>query len=296
MNQLSFFGLNEYPFRLTPDRDFYFPSAEQCAIAEVVKYGLEQGEGFLAVTGEVGSGKTMLIRYLTSALFCKYETAMVISPQLSPLELVQAIIRDTGLEPDPQASLEQLLHSLNKYLSSLAEKDKRLVVVIDEAQDLPPESLEQLRLLSNFETDKQKWLQILLVGQPELKDIISSSKLRQLNQRITITETLHPLSALETKEYISFRLSRAGRSDMLPSASFIKNIFQYSGGIPRLINKLMTRTMLIMYGEKKHSFDKKSLREAAQSLGMTKPRKKIFFSVMPCTAALMLFIFVMQYI
>ncbi len=296
MNQLSFFGLNEYPFRLTPDREFYFPSAEQCAIAEVVKYGLEQGEGFLVITGEVGAGKTMLIRYLTSVLFCKYKTSMVISPQLSPLELVQAIIRDTGLEPDPQASLEQLLHMLNEYLCCLAKENKRLVVVIDEAQDLPLESLEQLRLLSNFETDKQKWLQILLFGQPELKDIISSSNLRQLNQRITIAETLHPLSALETKEYVSFRLSRAGRSDMLPSSAFTKNVFQYSGGVPRLINKLMARTMLIMYGEKKHSFDKKSLREAAQSLGMTKPRKKIFFSVMPCTAALMLFIFVMQYI
>lgn len=296
MNQLSFFGLNEYPFRLTPDREFYFPSAEQCAIAKVVKYGLEQGEGFLVITGEVGTGKTMLIRYLTNVLFCNYKTSMVISPQLSPLELVQAIIRDTGVKPEPQASLEQLLHSLNEYLFRLAEDGKRLVVIIDEAQDLPLESLEQLRLLSNFETDKQKWLQILLVGQPELKDIISSSQLRQLNQRITITETLHPLSARETKEYISFRLNRAGRGDMLPPSSFIKNIFQYSRGIPRLINKLMARTMLIMYGEKKHSFDKKNLREAAQSLGMVRQRGKFLFSVMPCAAAFIFFIFFIFFI
>lgn len=294
MNFLDFFRFKEEPFRLTPDRDFYFPSSGQRSIAAVIGYGLEQGEGFIVVTGEVGTGKTMLLRYLTTQLFNNYETAMLLSPQLSPKELVLAILRDVGHEVDGGASLDLLLHSLNDHLFTLAKAGKKLVVIIDEAQGLPTESIEQLRLLSNFETDKHKWLQIILVGQPELADKISHPGLRQLKQRITITETLHPLSAGEAGEYIHFRLSTAGRRNLRLDKKLNRLISRYTGGVPRLINKLLSRTLLVMYSDKKHSFDKKSIQTAAQSLGMIPERQRTFFPMLSYSTGGMLFFFLIM--
>jgi general secretion pathway protein A len=269
MKHLDFFSLNEEPFRMTPDRDYFFPSAQHTSISEVVHYGLEQGEGFLVIIGEVGTGKTMLLRLLTARLSEKFTTALLISPNLTPKQLLLAILHDINVETSGQESTVSLLHTLNDYLSELYSKGKKLVLIVDEAQNLPVESIEQLRILSNFETDKDKLLQIVLVGQPELKDIINSNELRQLKQRITIAEHLEPLTLPEMADYIAFRLNKSGRGDLRLNNGSNKTVFRYTGGTPRLINKLMGRALLIAYADRKQSIDKKVIQYAAKSLEMT---------------------------
>lgn len=272
MNHLKYFGITEDPFRLTPDQDFYFHSRTHNQVAEVVRYGLEQGEGFLLVSGEVGTGKTMLLRKLRGYMTNTFETAYIISPQLTPQELLVAILQDLDLlgkqvlEPAPI-----MFQRLSNHLIHLEQQGKKLLLVIDEAQNLPEESIEQLRLISNFETDKRKLLQILLVGQPELRAKINRPSLRQLRQRITITEHLSPLNHPETLAYINFRLNRVGRADLSPNRGAGKLIYRYSGGIPRLINKLMGRCLLMAYAAKTQYINKKIIRTAAQSLEM-RPR------------------------
>ncbi len=271
MNHLSFFGIKEEPFRLTPDRDFYFPSRSHSAVAEVVRYGLDTGEGFLIIYGEVGTGKTMLLRKLSTYLHSHYDTAYIISPQLSPRDLLFAILQDLDAV-DGETSNQQapaLFQKIYDYLVSRNPLGKRLLVIIDEAQNLPEDSIEQLRLLSNFETDKQKLMQILLVGQPELKAKIFKPSLRQLRQRITISETIHPLSRSEMASYINFRLNRVGRADLTPPPSVNKTIHRYTNGTPRLVNKLMSRALLMAYAARKQHIDNRSIKDAAASLDMT---------------------------
>ncbi len=272
MNHLKYFGITEDPFRLTPDKDFYFQARPHNQVAEVVRYGLEQGDGFLLISGEVGTGKTMLLRKLRPFFTKNFETAYIVSPQLSPQELLVAILQDLNilgeqvLEPTPI-----MFQRLSAYLLQLFKQGKKLLLVIDEAQNLPEESIEQLRLLSNFETDKRKLLQILLVGQPELRTKIEQPSLRQLRQRITIAETLSPLTHVETRAYINYRLNRVGRADMSPGQGPSKMLYRYSGGTPRLINKLMGRCLLMAFAAQKQFIDKKVIREAAKSLEM-RPR------------------------
>ena len=277
MKHLTFFGLQEEPFRMTPDRDYFFPSGQHTSISEVVHYGLEQGEGFLVIFGEVGTGKTLLLRLLTAKLSDKFTTALLISPNLTPKQLLLAILHDINVETSGRESTVGLLHTLNDYLSDIYSKGKRLVLIIDEAQNLPIESIEQLRILSNFETDKDKLLQIILVGQPELKDLINSNELRQLKQRITITEHLEPLSLQEMADYIAFRLNKAGRGDLRLNNGGNKTVFRYTGGTPRLINKLMGRALLVAYADRKQSIDKKIIQYAAKSLEMTPVNKRFFW-------------------
>jgi general secretion pathway protein A len=271
MNHLNFFGIKEEPFRLTPDRDFYFPSRSHSTVADVIRYGLDTGEGFLIIYGEVGTGKTMLLRKLSTYLHSHYDTAYIISPQLSPRDLLFAILQDLDAvdEQTSNQNAPALFQKIYDYLLSRNPLGKRLLVIIDEAQNLPEDSIEQLRLLSNFETDKQKLMQILLVGQPELKTKIYKSSLRQLRQRITISETLNPLSRPEMASYINFRLNRVGRADMTPSPTVNKIIYRYTNGTPRLVNKLMSRALLMAYAAQKQDIDKKSIKDAAESLDMT---------------------------
>ncbi|MFW8600219.1 ExeA family protein [Desulfobacterota bacterium M19] len=245
IDHLAFFGFKETPFSLTPDRDFYFPSSRHKALEKVIMFGIDEGEGFIVVSGEVGTGKTMVLKHLTAELAEKYEIALVFSPLLSPRELVLAILRDIGLRSgNTDESIDSLLAALNDHLFKLSLDNKRLIIIVDEAQDLYPESIEQLRLLSNFESDKQKFIQIILVGQPELLTLIEQPNLRQLLQRVTIIEELAPLSKREMIEYVHYRLSQAGRSDLRLSKSTANILWRYSKGVPRLINWLMNRALL----------------------------------------------------
>ena len=262
-NHLAFFGLTEEPFQLTPNRDFFYKSAGHTAVLEVMRYGIHQGEGFIIVVGEVGTGKTLLLRMLLAELAGSYETALIISPLLSPKELLLGILNDLGCETAGLDNTESLIQELNRYLFDLASRRKRLAVIIDEAQNLPAETIEQLRLLSNFESDQQKWLQIILVGQPELKTKLNRPDLRQLLQRITVMETLLPLTPREMAEYTAYRLTLAGRDDMKLDRRARKFLWQQTEGIPRRINRLMGRALLVAYSRHSQKLTRDILKEVA---------------------------------
>lgn len=267
IDHLAFFGFKETPFSLTPDRDFYFPSSKHNALEKVIQFGVDEGEGFIIVVGEIGTGKTMVLKHLTAKLAEKYEIALVFSPLLSPRELVLAILRDIGLRShNSDESIDCLLAALNDHLFKLSQDNKRLIVIVDEAQDLYPESIEQLRLLSNFESDKQKFIQIILVGQPELLTLIEQPNLRQLLQRVTIIEKLAPLSKTEMTQYVHYRLSQAGRSDLRLSKSTRNILWKYSKGVPRLINWLMNRALLAACADQSQEITPKCMYDAVDFL------------------------------
>ena len=277
MNHLEFFGLQEDPFRMTPDRNYYFPTKGHAALREVIRYGLQGDEGFIIVTGEIGTGKTLMLRLMMDDLPDRFETAVILSPHLSRLELLLAIFQDIGL-PIPTgntASLDSLLRILNDHLYALTLQDKKLLIVIDEAQNLPDESLEQLRLLSNFETDTQKLLQIVLFGQPELRDKLAQNNMRQLAQRVSIMETLAPLSKQEMVSYILHRFKKSGVYEMPRSFATTDLLWRFTKGYPRLINKIMSRTLLVAYAEKETRISRKIVREAIASLNTPKQGRRL---------------------
>ena len=278
MNHLAFFGLQEDPFRMTPDRNYYFPTKGHAALREVIRYGLQGDEGFIIVTGEIGTGKTLMLRLMMDDLPDRFETALILSPHLSRLELLLAIFQDIGLSVPAghSPSLDALLRILNDHLYVLTQQDKKLLIVIDEAQNLPDESLEQLRLLSNFETDTQKLLQIVLFGQPELRDKLAQNNMRQLVQRVSIMETLTPLSKQEMVSYILHRFKKSGVYEMPRSFATTDLLWRFTKGYPRLINKIMSRTLLVAYSEKKTRISRKIVREAIASLNTPKQRGRFF--------------------
>ena len=277
MNHLEFFGLQEDPFRMTPDRNYYFPTKGHAALREVIRYGLQGDEGFIIVTGEIGTGKTLMLRLMMDDLPDRFETALILSPHLSRLELLLAIFQDIGLSvpADHTVSLDALLRILNDRLYALAQQGKKLLIVIDEAQNLPDESLEQLRLLSNFETDTQKLLQIVLFGQPELRDKLAQNNMRQLVQRVSIMETLTHLTKQEMVSYILHRFKKSGVYEMPRSFATTDLLWRFTKGYPRLINKIMSRTLLVAYSEKETRISRKIVREAIASLNTPK-RSRLF--------------------
>lgn len=277
MNHLEFFGLQEDPFRMTPDRNYYFPTKGHAALREVIRYGLQGDEGFIIVTGEIGTGKTLMLRMMMDELPEKFETALILSPHLSRLELLQSILQDIGLSgpADHTASLDSLLRILNDHLYTLAQQGKKLLIVIDEAQNLPDESLEQLRLLSNFETDTQKLLQIVLFGQPELRDKLAQTNMRQLVQRVSIMENLSPLSKQEMVRYILHRFKKSGVYKMPRSFATTDILWRTTKGYPRLINKIMSRALLVAYSEKETRISRKIVRDAVASFNT--PQQRRFF-------------------
>ncbi|MCX5875372.1 MAG: AAA family ATPase [Deltaproteobacteria bacterium] len=262
---------------MTPDRNYYFPTKGHAALREVIRYGLQGDEGFIIVTGEIGTGKTLMLRLMMDDLPDRFETALILSPHLSRLELLLAIFQDIGLSvpTDHSISLDALLRILNDRLYALAQQGKKLLIVIDEAQNLPDESLEQLRLLSNFETDTQKLLQIVLFGQPELRDKLAQNNMRQLVQRVSIMETLTPLTKQEMVSYILHRFKKSGVYEMPRSFATTDLLWRFTKGYPRLINKIMSRTLLVAYSEKETRISRKIVREAIASLNTPK-RGRLF--------------------
>ncbi|MBU1404236.1 MAG: AAA family ATPase, partial [Proteobacteria bacterium] len=228
----------------------------------------------------IGTGKTLMLRLMMDDLPDRFETALILSPHLSRLELLLAIFQDIGLPipTDNTASLDSLLRILNDHLYALAQQGKKLLIVIDEAQNLPDESLEQLRLLSNFETDTQKLLQIVLFGQPELRDKLAQNNMRQLAQRVSIMETLSPLSKQEMVSYILHRFKKSGVYEMPRSFATTDLLWRFTKGYPRLINKIMSRTLLVAYAEKETRISRKIVREAIASLNT--PKQKGRFSTL----------------
>jgi general secretion pathway protein A len=248
----EYFGLHEKPFELSPDPRYLFLSASHREALGHLIYGIEQREGFIAIIGEVGTGKTTLCRTLIQRLGNDCEVAFLFNPHLSPLELLKAINAEFGLSTFGH-SMPELLEVLNEFLLDKKAQDRNVLLLVDEAQTLSTETLEQMRLLSNLETRTAKLLQIVLLGQPELGEKLESHELRQLRQRIAVRRHLGPLTAAETRDYVHHRLRiAAGGECRVFTDAALGVIHRASGGVPRLINVLCDRALLAAYGENAH--------------------------------------------
>lgn len=266
------FGFNEEPFGVTPDPKFLFmSSAHEEALAHIT-YGIDHSRGFIMLTGEVGSGKTTLIRHVFESLDPAIRTAMILNPRMDPLELLKFINHDFGLRVKANATQKSLMDDLNAFLLDCHRRGEKAVLAIDEAQELSPECLEFIRLLSNLETDTKKLLQVILIGQPELREIVGQPRLRQLNQRIAVRYHLGPLKPSETASYINHRLHRAGALALNFPEGCARKIYRYSGGIPRLVNLSADRTLLNVFNEGAISIKSRSVNAALKELGGEKNR------------------------
>ena len=245
----SFYGFREMPFRITPDPRFLYPSLRHREAVETLLYGITQRQGFLVLVGDVGCGKTTICRAVLAQLPPDVETALILNPGLSANQVVKAILSDLGVETRARDRLG-LLDCLNAHLLEMTARGRNVAVVIDEAQNLTPELMEQVRLLSNLETDEHKLMQIVLAGQPELEQRLRAKSLRQLRQRIMVHCALAPLELDDMRGYVQHRLRTAGREDNnLFDDAAIRCLHAAGGGIPRLMNKLCDRALLAGYAD-----------------------------------------------
>ena len=271
----AFYGLRERPFRLSPNpRYLYLSASHREALAHLL-YGVEQGEGFIAITGEVGTGKTTVCRALIERLGPATDVAFLFNPSRSGMELLQSVGEELGLEVEGLTRRE-LLARLNQYLLERKAAGRRVLLIIDEAQNLTASTLEQVRLLSNLETASEKLIQILLLGQPELDAKLDSHELRQLRQRISVRWTREPLSPRDTRAYVQWRLQvAAGTPREVFSAGAIRQVQRYTGGTPRLINVLCDRAMLLGYAEGERMISAQTIRAAAREIADTRSARSI---------------------
>ena len=270
----AFYGLREKPFNLTPDPKFLYLSEKHKEAFAHLLFGIKNRSGFVMVTGEIGTGKTTICRTLLNELDETTEVAFIFNPYLSPEELLRKINEDFGID-SKAGTVRELIDELNAYLLDRNAKGKNCVLVIDEAQNLTPGVLEQIRLLSNLETETTKLMQIVLIGQPELMQHLSLDELRQLNQRITARYHLRPLERRETLQYIAYRLRVAGgrkRIQFTPGA--IKVIFKQSGGTPRVINAICDRALLIGYTRESREISAAIARQAWKEIRGEDVKKK----------------------
>lgn len=248
----SHFGLKELPFGITPDTSFFFALTRYQEALNTLLVAAQNGEGFIKITGEVGTGKTLLCRKFLASLGNRFVTAYIPNPYLEPRALLMALADELGVTVEASADQHQLLKALTTKLMHHAAHKKQVVVCLDEAQAMPLETLEALRLLTNLETEKRKLLQVVLFGQPELDQKLEHDSVRQLKQRITFHYRLDSLAREEMDYYLAHRLRVAGFSGArLFTPQAIRLLYRASGGIPRLINILSHKAMLVTYGEGK---------------------------------------------
>jgi type II secretory pathway predicted ATPase ExeA len=270
---LEHFGLSEVPFRITPHTEFFFAGANRGATLEALIYAIIHDEGIVKVSGEVGSGKTMLCRMLQQRLPDNVDTVYLGNPTLGPDEILAAMLADLGVTGSVPANRQLMLEQLNNALLSRHGNGRRVVAFVEEAQGMTLESLEFLRLLTNLETASDKLLQIVLFGQPELDQILGDPRIRQIRDRITLNLTLPPLNEIETGLYLRSRLQKAGyRGPDLFSASVVKRIARLSNGLSRRINILADKTLLAAFGSNTHNLQPGHVNAAARDAEMATPK------------------------
>jgi len=274
---LDFFGIEQYPFSLTPNTEFYCNLPGHQAAFNVLLFSLKSGEGFIKIVGEVGSGKTLLCRKLLDVLDDRFVTAYIPNPDLSPHEFRKTFARELGIDIPVSIGDSDLSQAILERLLDLHAAGKRVVLLVDEAQALSDETLETLRLLTNLETEFEKLIQIVLFGQPELNRRLKQHRFRQLNQRITFAHKLQPLTRQNLEDYLAYRLAIAGhRKGPLFDRHAHDLIFESSGGIPRIINILTHKAMLAAYGRGDHRISKKAVKMAIKdSKDFIKKRQRI---------------------
>jgi general secretion pathway protein A len=265
---LQSFGLREKPFALSPDpRYLFLAESHREALAHLL-YGVDQGEGFIAVVGEVGTGKTTLCRTLLQRLGAETEVAFVFNPDLSPQELLEAVCREFGIVGPGGGSRRDLLDRIDDFLVQNKAAGRRVLLIIDEAQNLPDETLEQVRLLSNLETETSKLIQIVLLGQPELEAKLASKRLRQLGQRVSVWWNLEPMKRAEAFEYVRHRMRVAGNAGRSPfSDGALREVHRRALGVPRVMNVLCERSLLTAYAANAREVRAVHVRRAAAELG-----------------------------
>jgi general secretion pathway protein A len=265
---LSFFGLNEKPFAITPDPRYLYLSERHAEALAHLLYGINEAGGFVQLTGEVGTGKTTIVRSLLAQTPKNAEIALILNPKMTAPEFLLTICEELGIGVPDSAlgSLKDLVDILNQYLLRAHAAGHRVVLVVDEAQNLLPEVLEQVRLLTNLETNTQKLLQIILIGQPELRELLGRTELRQLAQRITGRYHLSPLSHDETVAYVRHRLRVAGATTDIFSPQALSEVFRLSQGVPRVINVICDRALLGAYSLDRHRVTGGLVRGAAREV------------------------------
>lgn len=266
----KFFGFQENPFRMTPDSKFFYPSAKHTEALSTLLYTIQQRKGFVVVTGEIGAGKTTVCQALLRKLDLNTRVARVFNTHLTNRELLIAILEDLEIPYKP-GTKGKLLSQLYDYLITQAFNGVNIVIIIDEAQNLTPTVLEEIRMLSNLETEKEKLIQIVLVGQPQLREKLKMPKLEQLRQRVVLHYHISPLTVLETKEYVRHRLSVAGGNPETFEAEALNRVYAFSRGVPRLVNLICDSALLsgFLYNQKIISREimEEAIREAPLQTG-----------------------------
>jgi len=267
----KYYGFNDKPFNLTPDSKFFYASAKHEEALNCLLLAISERNGFVVITGEIGSGKTTVCRTLLNKLDPTTKVALVLNTHIGKKELITTILEDLNIEYR-STSKTHLISALNKYLLKQASDDVNVVLIIDEAQNLTPSVIEEIRMLSNLETEKEKLIQIILMGQPELKKKLAMPRLEQFRQRVVFQYHLDPLTKEETKEYIKHRLKKAGNNEAnIFTDDAIEEVYKYSKGVPRLINLICHNALISGLVAEARSINKEIVLEAIKEsvLGYT---------------------------
>ena len=277
----EFYGFTEKPFSLTPDPKYLYKSESHASAFELMQYAIRRREGFVVITGEIGTGKTTLCRAILDQLDQRTFTALLLNPFISEEDLLRLILQDFGVVSREEIrrgrlagiTKQELINTLNDFLLSLQPIGARALLIVDEAQNLPMQVLEQIRLLSNLETDKEKLLQIVLVGQTNLQGVLKTAELRQLDQRVSIRHQLRPLTEEETSAYVVHRLMIAGGAASIRfSGKALSRVHAITGGIPRLINLLCDRVLLAAFSSRLTRIERRLVDDVARTLDLRVPR------------------------
>ena len=268
----TFYNLKEKPFNMNPDSKFFFPSEKHAEALNCLLYTIQERKGFAVIAGEIGSGKTTVCRALLNKLESGTKSALITNTHLTPKQLICSILEELEVPFKYTWSKTKLLVCLNHFLMDQISLNFNVILIIDESQNLNLRTLEEIRMLSNLETEREKLIQIILLGQPDLEDKLRSKELEQLRQRINVYFHIFPLDDAETEEYIRHRLKIAGHNGngLMFDNGALKQIYSYSEGIPRLINSICDRALLTGYINEKWQVSKDTIDEVAVELRINK--------------------------